>query len=129
MLENWLGLAYNGLGEYELAIAHYTNAIALKDDSVNRLNRSLSHHENGQCGKAITDAKVALTLEAVFERGYHTDVEANYILSDCYFWDKKYLLSLQHIEAAIAIAKEHQYSDEEIAFMEEEREIIRSYLE
>ena len=56
-------------------------------------------------------------------------MEANYILSDCCFGDGKYLLSFQHIEAALATAKEHQYSDEETASMEEEREIIKLYLE
>ena len=122
VLENWIGLSYDALGQYERAITHYSNAIKVKDTSVDRVNRSLSYHSLGQCDKAITDAMVALTLEPAFEAGIHTDVEANYVLSDCYFWDEKYLLSFQHIEAAISIATEHQYSDEEIAFMEEERE-------
>lgn len=82
-----------------------------------------------QCDNAIADALVALTLEPEFSAGVHTDAEANYILSDCYFWDEKYLLSFQHMEAAIAIAKGRQYSEEEIILMEEEREIIKSYLE
>ena len=122
-------MAYDNLGEYSLATSHYTNAIRIKDTSVGRVNRGSIYHEAGECDKAITDAKIALTLRASFGNGIHTDAEANYILSDCYFWDEEYLLSLQHIEAAIAIAKEHEYSDDDIAFMGEEREIIKSYLE
>lgn len=108
---------------------HFSNAIQVKDNSIDRVNRSLTYLEIERCDKAITDALAALTLEPAFKAEFHTDVEANYILFDCYFWDEEYLLSLQHIEAALAIAKEHQYSDEEIAFMEEEQVIIQSYLE
>ena len=129
VLENRIGSAYNALGQTERAIAHYSNAIQIEDDSIDRLNRSLAYHSIDRCDKAITDALATLAREPTFETGYHTDAEANYILSDCYFWDEEYLLSLQHIEAALAIAKEHHYSDDEIVFMEEEREIIKSYLE
>ena len=129
VLENRIGLSYDALEQYERAVEHYSNAIRIRDNSIDRVNRSLTYHEIGQCDKAVADALVALTLEPAFKAGYHTDVEANYILSDCYFWDEKYLLSFQHIEAAISIAKEHQYPDAEVAFMEEERAIIKSYLE
>ena len=83
----------------------------------------------GQCDKAVEDAKAALTLEPKFTVGYHTDVEANYVISDCYFWDEEYLLSLQHLEAALEIAKNHGYSTEDIAVLEEEIEITKSWLE
>ena len=129
VLETWIGLAYDSLGEYDMALSHYTNVIKIKDTSVGRFNRGSTYHTVGECDKAIIDAKVALTLEASFEYGFHTDAEANYILSDCYFRDQKYLLSLQHLEAAIAIAKEYQYSAADIEFLEEELEITKSYLE
>lgn len=129
VLENLIGFAYGRLREHELAIAHYTNAIQIQDNSIDRVGRSIAYIHLEQCDKAIVDAKAALALKAAFDEGYHTDVEANYILSDCYFWDEEYLLSLQHIDAAIAIAKEHRYPNSEIASMEEEREIIQSYLE
>ena len=73
--------------------------------------------------------KAALALEPEYISEFHTDVEANYIISDCYFWDEKYLLSLQHLEAALAIAKEHGYSAEDITAMEEEVAITKTYLE
>ena len=129
VLENRLGLAYRALEQYDLAILHYSNGIRISDSSVDRVNRSRAYVANNQCDKAIVDAKAALTLEPKFAVGIHTDVEANRILSDCYFWDEKYLLSLQHIEAALAIAREHGYSAEDIAIMEEEVEITKSWLE
>ena len=129
VLENLTGLAYGNLGEYEQAILHYSNAIRIEDNSTDRVARGWLYNDIDQCDEAIIDAQVALTLIPVFTEGIHTDAEANRILSDCYFWDEEYLLSLQHIEAAIAMAKEHQYSDDYIDFMEEEREIIKTYLE
>ena len=129
VLENRIGLAYFLLGEDASAIVHYSNAIQIKDNSLDRVGRGQSYMYSDQCDMAMTDARVALAMEPAFDVGIHTDVDANYILSDCYFWDEEYLLSLQHIEAAIDIAKEHEYSDEEVSILEEEREIIKSYLE
>ena len=89
----------------------------------------MAYHELGQCDNATLDALLTLLLEPASTRGFHTNVEASYILSDCYFWEGDYERSLKHIEDAIKIAKNFQYSDEEIEFMEEEREIIKSYVE
>lgn len=129
VIENRLGLSYDILGLKEQAIVHFSNAIQIKDTSLNRVNRSLTYHELGLCDSAIIDATIALLMEPASKRGYHTDVEASYVLSDCYFWKGDYERSLKHIEDAIRIAKNFQYSDEEIEFMEEEREIIKSYVE
>lgn len=129
MLEGHIGIAYESLGEYDLAISHHTNSIQIEDRSAARINRARLYFWLGQCEKAIIDAKAALALEPVFTKGIHTDAEANYILSDCYFWDEQYLLSLKHIDAALVLMKEHQYSDWEISFFEDEREAIASYLE
>lgn len=129
VLENRIALAYTSLEEYDLAIVHYSNALGIEDSSINRVGRSRAYQSNGRCDRAIADAQIALTLEPFFDVGIHTDVEANYILSECYFLDEEYLLSLQHMEATIAIAKEHGYSEEELISYEEERAIITSYLE
>ena len=129
VLENRIGLAYHFLGEYEQAIVHYSNGIRIKDTSTDRVNRGQVYISINRCDKAITDAMVALALEPEFRRGYHTDAAANYVLAECYFQTEEYLLSLQHMEAAIAIAKEHRYSSDRIALLEENREFIKSYLE
>ena len=47
-IENQLGLAYDGLGMYEEAIEHFTNAINIGDDSVRRINRGQTYVENKQ---------------------------------------------------------------------------------
>ena len=85
VLENRIGLAYDALGQYEMAIEHYTNSIEIEDSSIDRVNRSLGYFYMDQCDKAMEDAKVALALEPEFTRGYHTDAEANTIISHCYF--------------------------------------------
>ena len=122
-------MEYQFLGEHEQAISHFGNSIRIEDTSVNRINRMLSYYALDECDNAIIDAKAALELEAKFTVGYHTDVEANYILATCNFWNDQYWLSLQYIDAAIALAKENQYEEERIVSTEEEREIILSFLE
>ena len=129
VLEGRIGSAYHILGQYGLTVLHFSNAIRIKDTVIQRLNRAMTYADIEECGNAITGAKVVLAFEARYEKGYHTDVEANYVLADCYFRDEEYRLSLQHLEAAIAIAKEHRYSREEIAGMDEDREYIKSLLE
>ena len=115
VLENRIALAYQFWQRYYLAIEHYSNAIAIRDSTVNRVNRSQSYVEIGQCSLAITDAQVALTMEPDIHPGLHTDVEANIVLATCYEYAANYMAALQHLEAAIAIAEEHQYDEALIA--------------
>ena len=112
-----------------MAILHYSNAIQIEDSSVDRVNRGLTYLDIDQYDKAEDDAKAALALEPESIVGFHTDVEANSIISLCRFLDEEYLLSLQHAEAALAIAREHGYSAEDIALLEEDVEITKTWLE
>ena len=129
VIENRIGMSYDALGQYELAIRHYSNSLRIVDNSIDRVNRGLAYFDTGQCDKAVEDAKAALALEPEFTAGYHTDVEANYMISNCYFFDEEYLLSLQHLEAALEIAREYGYSAADIAVMEEEIAITKTWLE
>ena len=108
ILENRLGLAYENLEMYSLAIEHYSNAIAIEDSALDRLNRAINYFKDDQCNMAIPDAQVALSLEPQFVSGLHTDVESNYLLAACYEYDDD-LAALQHLDAAIDIAEEHEY--------------------
>ena len=129
VIENRMGLSYDALGQYELAIRHYSNAIRIADSSVDRVNRGLVYFNTDRCGKATEDAKAALALEPEFTVGYHTDVEANYMISICYFFDEEYLLSLQHLEAALEIVREYRYGAADIAGMEGDIAVVKSWLE
>ena len=128
VLENWIAGEYKKLGQYELAITHYSNSIEINDDSVDRINRARLYLDNDQCVLAIIDARAALNLEAHFDIGIHTDVEANYILANCYFFAEEYLLSAKHMEAAYEGARLHQYAQDEVDTISEELDIILSYL-
>ena len=124
VLENRIALAYDAMGMYDLAIEHYSNAVAIDNGAVDWINRAQTYFENGQCDLAIEDAKTALTLEPESAPGYHTDVEANSILYLCYFIDGNITAALQHVDAALSLAEEHSYPLEEIAEISESRDQI-----
>lgn len=127
-LERYIGLAYDGLGQYDIAIEHLSNAIAINDDAGTRVNRAYSYSGNAQCEPAISDALAALAKEPEIYEGYNTDAEANFVLGWCYYEQSKYLQSLQHADAAIAIANDHQYAESEMAGLTELRDAIRQEL-
>ena len=111
VLENRIGLAYIFWQVYDLAIEHFSNAIAIRDNALDRVNRSTTYLEQSQCGMAITDAKAALTMEPETAPGFHTDVEANVVLANCHEYYGDYMAALQHLEAGIAIGEEHHYEE------------------
>lgn len=125
VLESWIGLAYDALEQYDIAIVHHSNAIAINDDAINRTNRAGSYIDNAQCGLAIRDAQAALAKEPATGEGFSTDAEANTILAFCYYEQSKYLQALQHADAGIKIANDHQYAVSEIVLMIELRDAIR----
>ncbi len=99
-LQNRIGTSYLFLGQNEVAIQHFTNAIELEDNAPDRIIRSFLHREIGNCTEAIEDAKAALALEPTATPGYHTAAEANFLLAICYAQQEKYLLALQHTDAS-----------------------------
>ena len=124
-LESWIGNSYDATGQYDLAIQHHSNAIAIDNSSLDHINRAYSYFKNNDCGPAITDAKTALTMKPEVDQGSHTDAEANWILAFCYHAQNDFTLALQHAEAAISIAKKHQYSETDIKAITELRDLIR----
>ena len=114
-LENKMGLAYMGLEEWNQASRYFSNAIAIDDNSLDRINRSRSYFESDQCDLAIADAEVALGMEAGSSPGFHSHAEAHLMLASCYTWTGAWSAGRQHLDAALAIGKEHNYSNERIA--------------
>ena len=129
VLENWTGLAYRALGRYGEAIQHLSAGIEIEDDSTGRVNRGIAYLFDGQCDSALTDAKAALAMEPHGGSGIHTDAEANSILANCYAYDGRYLLALQHAEAGLKISIEQGYKREMISEREGLVEQIRQTLD
>ena len=113
--ENKIGLAYMGLEEWNQASRHFSNAIALDDNPLDRINRGRSYFESDQCDLAIADGKTALQMEPGFKPGFHSDAEAHLLLASCYAWTGVWSSERQHLDAAITIAKEHGYRTGRIA--------------
>ena len=127
VMENRIARSYAYLGEFTLAIDHYSNAIEVRDTSINRVSRAGIYLETYQCNLAISDAHVALSLPPVQVDGFHTDMQANYILSICYFYNSEYRKALQHMDARISIALDIEMDAEAISDLQEEREYIFSF--
>ena len=114
-IENKIGLAYMGLEEWNQASRHFSSAIALDDNPLDRINRGRSYFESDQCDPAITDAKAALEMEPGLTPGFHSHAEAHLVLASCYAWTGMWSAERQHVDAALTIAKEHGYRAERIA--------------
>ena len=115
VVESWTGLSYQALGRYEDAARYHSASIAIEDSVTERANRGLAYLYQGQCEPAIRDAKAALAMEPRNMEGIHTDAEANFVLGNCYAYDGKYLLALQHAEAALDLSIENNYERELIS--------------
>ena len=129
VLQNLIGNSYRALVQDEAAIRHFTNALELKDNPTDRINRGIRYMETGQCPPAIEDAKAALTMEPDTGEGVHTDAEANYILAGCYAQQGKYLLALQHAEAALETEKENSYTEIDLETISIIKESIQAVLD
>ena len=130
ILESLIGTSYSALELHDLAIQHRSNSIAIKDGAEQRTNRAISYLAIGECQPAVADAQIALTMEPESAQGIHTDVEANYILATCYHQaEGNHQLALQHMEASIAIATEHQYPQAKLTYLTESRDAIQTALD
>ena len=102
-----------------LAIDHFSKALAIEDDAVDRVNRSQAYLQMSRCAEAATDAESALSLEPRMGVGYHTSAEAFSILASCHAYNGDFEVAAQHLETAIALAEQHQYPAEELAMMKD----------
>ena len=116
--KNEIGLSYMGLGKNEAAIPHLSTAIEIEDNALHRSNRGTAYAMTGQCDKASEDARAALAMDPIKEDGFHTDVEANFILARCHAQNGNHLPALQHAETTLEMARTHGYPEtylEEVA--------------
>ena len=124
-LENWLGNSYAALGEHDVAIVQYSNAVDAGGDTFDLLNRALAYFDTSQCEAAIKDAQKVLTLTPISRPGFHSDAEANAILGNCYAAAGKGRLALQHTEASIRLAEANGYSDADLVGIKELKDWLR----
>ena len=106
-----IGDSYEALGQNEEAVAQYSESIDLFDNPHARVLRGLLHIANKRCDQAIEDAKAALTMDPKKGDGFHTGVEANFILASCHVQNGNHLPALQHAEATLEMADTHGYPE------------------
>ena len=112
-IQTWIGEAYSAMGQHETAIKHYTDAIDIRDDAYHRIPRAIEYANNGRCAEAATDAETALAMDPYSEPGYHTSAEAHWILAACSPEEQAQV----HMDQAVAIARAHGYTREDIDFI------------
>ena len=115
VLENQIATAFQSLGDHQQAIDHFTKAIEIEDEPINRLNRAISYTETGQCPLAIHDAQQALDMEPESADGVHTHAEAHGVLSTCHRTSGDNAQAIEHAEAALSLMAANKYSAEESA--------------
>ena len=106
-----IGDSYEALGQNDKAIAQYSESIKLSDNPHARIRRGLLHTASKRCDQAIEDAKVALTMDPQKGDGFHTSVEANFILASCHLQNGNYLPVLQLAETTLEMARTHGYPE------------------
>ena len=121
VIQSWMGLSYRALRDYDRAIYYFTKAIEIRDNSSDRLNRATTYLYSHQCREALEDASIALSMEPGVNVGFHSDAEAHLVMGQCYVESHQYVLALEHIDAAVQIAKEHNVRPERL----EELELFR----
>ena len=114
-LENWIGIAFQGLNDHTQAIAHLTVAIAIEDSARDRTNRATSYLQTGRCDLAINDANQALAMMPEYTEGFHTDVQAHTVLGGCYIINGNPGLGIFHLQETLKIATEHGYPSKDLA--------------
>ena len=124
VIENRIGMTHLRLEQYGLAILHFSNAIGINNNVPDRVNRSRAYKTNGQCAPAVTDAEAILMMEPTVATNYHSHLAANEILSICYFKYGNKAVGLEHLDAAIAIGKSHNFDANELNQLIEAREAM-----
>ena len=115
VLENRIGTTFQSLGDHQQAIDHFTKAIEIEEQPLDRVNRALSYIETGQCPLAIHDAQQALDMEPESADGFHTDAEAHFMLSTCHLTSGDNAQAIEHAEAALTLMAANKYSAEVLA--------------
>ena len=96
-------MALRRLEEHPQAVAHFTKAIQLRDNPVDRVERALSYIAMGRCSDALMDASKALDMEPEPTAGFHTEAEAHAVLSTCHLKTGDAASAVKHAKAAIAV--------------------------
>ena len=115
VLQNWTGLAYTALGQYQEAIPYFTNSIAIEDNPTDRINRAQAYFGDNRCDLAINDAHTALGMPPESGPAIHTDAEAHFVLGLCYYDQFEYAQAIEHLQNYAAIAQDNDYSRPKIA--------------
>ena len=111
-----LARSYILTGDFESGIHYFSEAIEVRDDANNRVWRALHLWD---CEKAVEDAYAALDRKPYVEPGYHTSVEAFFIVVDCQTLNGQFEGDLADFEDALKLAKESGYTPEEISLISE----------
>ena len=125
-IQAWIGHTYSAMGQSQNAIRHYTEAIGIRDNALRRIYRGDEYANNNQCTEAAADAEAALGMKADAEPGYHTDVEAHWIMALCLLDQGDGQNALFHIDKAISAARTNGYPAEDISDMSETREKVQA---
>ena len=114
LILHMLARSYISTGDFDSGTYHFSGAIEVRDDAVNRVWRALHYSTIGDCDKGVDDAYAALSRKPYMEFGYHTTVEAFLIIADCQTFYGQFEGDPTDIEEARILARENGYTSEDI---------------
>ena len=120
--------AHYHAGDLSSAIAATSQVVNLNDTADARATRAFFYLESNDCPSAIADANHALGLPPVQSPGYHSDLDANFVLATCYSEIHEYTLAFQHAEATLSIARAHNLHPDDIQLYSDWVQSIRDNL-
>ena len=115
VVNNRIGTSLQELGDHRQALIHFTAALDIQDNPLDRVNRAVSYFETDQCPRAIQDAERALEMQHLVLDAYHSDAEANAIMAVCYLRNEQYSATIDHADKVLQLMNSTGYPDEELA--------------
>ena len=116
-IENRIGTSLQALDNHRQALAHFTVALEIQDNPMDRVNRATSYAHNNQCQRAIQDSQRALEMNHAVSASYHTDAEAHAIMAFCYLQNDDSHSTIEHANKALKLMNSTGYPAENLAYI------------
>ena len=105
VIHNRLGTAYYALGDYQMAIDHYTASLAVEETGQGYLSRATVFFEQGDCNAAAKDAQSTLSYQSIPFHNRNTHFNAHSLLAACKAYDGYPDAARRHAKEALNVAQ------------------------
>ncbi len=104
ILQSRIAIAYQGLGQHNTAIEHFSNALQVRETPLGLSNRASVYAETSQCTLAVSDAEGALKSKDKTSDRDKMVAQSHATIANCVAQNSDLSKALHHIDIAIASA-------------------------